>query len=215
MESWDTRETRPVIVWRFGVRTCDRNDSLIKVAWRLGCGKDWFLLNSSRDLYDSYYNRVWQQWRRFMDPCSLSSLKKSFNSVELPVIPPYLRFRLLSTSALSWFSFIDFKKSKTIKKWLLFKSLHRITCNQVTNGQFKRYDRSRTKYNAHFQLPDVNVGQYHPYSGRISTRNFRTIVFQMNSFLQEFRAISKFVSLMILCETFVLLIFILALYVGF
>ena len=42
------------------------------------------------------------------NPCSLSSLKKSFNAVELP--PPYLKLGFLSASALSWFSFIDFKK---------------------------------------------------------------------------------------------------------
>ena len=96
----------------------------------------------------------------------------------------------------------------------MFKSLHQITCNQVTNDQFKRYHRSRIKYNARSQLPDETARQYHPYTGRISSRNFRPLVFQMNSFLQEFRATSKFVSLMILCETFVLLRFISALYVA-
>ena len=47
------KEAGPVIVCRFGVRTCDRNDSLMKVACRLGCGKDWFLRNSKRDPLNS------------------------------------------------------------------------------------------------------------------------------------------------------------------
>ena len=56
--------------------------------------------------------QVWRQLEISLDLCPLSSLRKSFNSVELPVAPPYLRFRFLSISALSWFSFIDFKNVK-------------------------------------------------------------------------------------------------------
>ena len=94
----------PVMVCRFGVRTCDRNDSLINVAWRFGCGNDWFRLNSLPGIYFTprssrpfklragALSTVLNIWARPVDcrwskdPYSLSSLKNSFNSVEL--VPP-------------------------------------------------------------------------------------------------------------------------------